>query len=105
MQIPPGVEPSPGEILDLSLEGCRIEFVAPQRLVVDQRVELLFCINNLPFHVLAVVKSCRSFREFGFSFPGMLDRARVQLEELMDELKHPLPKRGQVIPIRAYRLR
>lgn len=117
MRIPPHVTTSKGDILDLSLEGCRIEFHAPQRIDRNQRVELLFNVNNLPFHIVAIVRSKRNLREFGFEFPQMIERIRVQLRALIEELvgqkpkpeqtgkQNSAPKRGRVIPIESYRAR
>jgi hypothetical protein len=117
MRIPPHVTTSKGEILDLSLEGCRIEFYAPQKIERNQRVELLFNVNNLPFHVVAVVRSKRSMKQFGFEFPQMIERIRVQLHALIEELSgqkpkpeeprkpDDAPKRGRVISIESYRMR
>ena len=117
MRIPPHVTTSKGDILDLSLQGCRIAFYAPQKIERNQRVELLFNVNNLPFHVVAVVRSKRNLKQFGFEFPQMIERIRVQLHALIEELSgqkpkpeeprksDDVPKRGRVISIESYRMR
>lgn len=76
-----------GTILDLSLGGCAIEFPAQQRVEAGQKVELIFCVHNLPFHVLALVRGARGKRRYGFEFPQLTERTRAQLQELIDELE------------------
>jgi hypothetical protein len=105
METPPEWEPTQGEILDLSMGGCLIDFAVPQQVEPEQKVELTFNVNNLPFHVLAVVKAKRSFTEIGFEFPCLSERIKIQLEELIEELKNPPPKRPRVISIRSLRWR
>lgn len=76
-----------GTILDLSIGGCRIDFAARQRIQKDQKVELIFSVHNLPFHVMAVVRGERGKGQYGFEFPQLIERTRVQLQDLIHELE------------------
>lgn len=75
-----------GRILNLSARGCMIEFFSPPQIESNQSVELIFCVNGLPFHVSAHFKGERGKTKYGFQFPQLLERVRIQLEELLREL-------------------
>ena len=96
MQITPDKPAIHGKILDLSIGGCMIEFLETQPLVFDQKIDLIFCVNNLPFHVLAVVRGERGKARYGFAFPQLRERIQNQLEDLIDELKYGLYKPQKV---------
>jgi hypothetical protein len=76
-----------GQILNLSLVGCMIEFPARMRMERGQTVELIFNVRNLPFHVRAVIQGERGKAQYGFEFLALSARTRTGLEELIDELK------------------
>jgi len=87
MLITPGEPACLGRIANLSVEGCLLVFQEPLILERDALVELTFCVKNLPFRVRAQAKSIRSDTEIGFLFPQLRDRIKLQLEDLIEELK------------------
>jgi hypothetical protein len=78
--------PYPAKIINLSVGGCLMEFERPMALIQDEIVELLFCVNQMPFRVSGQVRVIRSVKLVGFQFPQLNDRVRSQLEELIGEL-------------------
>lgn len=86
-----------------------MEFQRPQKIEPEAKVELIFSVNNLPFHVLGIAKSFRSETMVGFQFPQLRERIRYQLEDLVQELKDgrfkppaqplPWPKNGVRQPL------
>jgi len=87
MQITPDEPLCRARIVDLSVEGCLLVLLEPQILREDTLVELTFCVNNLPFRVRAQAKSIRTDAKIGFQFPHLSERVRLQLEDLIEELK------------------
>ena len=83
--------PIPAKIENLSEGGCLIELdvgtVAEAVLALDQHVELSFEVNQLSFRIRATVRSVRSNTKIGFQFCDMSERARGQLQDLIDELR------------------
>jgi hypothetical protein len=93
IQTLPAVEkPCPAKIINLSIGGCLIESERPLALAVDEIVELIFCVNQMPFRVRGRVRAIRSETLMGFQFPQISDRVRRQLEDLVGELIEHLAK-------------
>lgn len=84
--------PCPARIINLSLGGCLMALETPQELVMDEIVELIFCVNQLPFRVRGKVRSLRSETLIGFQFFHLSNRTRTQLEDLIKEMIEQLAK-------------
>ncbi|MGD0942248.1 MAG: PilZ domain-containing protein [Terracidiphilus sp.] len=96
IQTLPAVEkPCPAKIINLSIGGCLMEFERPLQLATDEIVELIFCVNHMPFRVRGQVRAIRSETLVGFQFPMLSDRIRRQLEDLVGELIDHLKKLHQ----------
>ena len=87
-------EPCPARIADLSVEGCRLILLKPEELENNDRIELTFTVNQLPFRVLGQVKAVRSPTEFGLHFPQLGKTARGRLCDLIEELQEAKNKSG-----------
>ncbi len=87
-------EPCPARIADLSVEGCRLFLLKPEELENNDRIELTFVINQLPFRVMGQVKAVRSPTEFGLHFPALSKTARGRLGDLIEELQETRTKSG-----------
>jgi hypothetical protein len=93
IQLLPAYErPIPGKIVNLSVDGCLVALQRPLDLVMDEMVELIFCVNQMPFRVRGKVRSIRSEMLIGFQFPGPSHRVRERLEDLIKELIEHLAK-------------
>jgi c-di-GMP-binding flagellar brake protein YcgR len=104
--LPAYERPSPGKIMNLSMGGCLIALETPLELVLDEIVELIFCVNHMPFHVRAKVRSIRSETLIGFEFPYLSNRVRARLEDLIKEMIEHLAKlKDGSIPRRPQRRR
>ena len=90
--LPASERPSPARILNLSAGGCLMELKAPLELAVDEIVELIFNINQMPFRVRARVRAIRSKGLVGFEFLQLSERTRWHLLELISELIESLVK-------------
>jgi len=84
--LPVSEMPCPARIVNLSVGGCLMELKSPLTLAVDEVVELIFNVNQMPFRVRGIVRVIRSEKMVGFQFPPMSKRSRGQLEELISEL-------------------
>jgi hypothetical protein len=84
--------PCPARILNLSVGGCLMELQEPLDLSVDQIVELIFTVNQLPFRVRGNVRAVRSTVLVGFQFLHVSERTLWQLNELIGELIDGLVK-------------
>jgi hypothetical protein len=84
--LPACEKPVPAKIMNLSIGGCLMELERPLTLVIDEIVELIFCVNQMPFRVRGKVRAIRSETLVGFQFPQLSDRVRMQLEDLIGEL-------------------
>jgi hypothetical protein len=88
-------KPCPATIINLSIGGCLMESERPLTLAKNEIVELIFCVNQMPFRVRGRVRAIRSESVIGFQFPQVSDRVRRQLEDLVGELRSPrLPSLG-----------
>ena len=79
--------PCRAKVVNLSLEGCLAILETPQTMKQDAMVEIVFSVNQLPFRVRGQIKAVRSSTEVGFLFPALSKRARVRLEDLIEELR------------------
>lgn len=93
--LPACEKPCPAKIMNLSIGGCLMEFERPLTLVMDEIVELIFCVNHMPFRVRGKVRAIHSETLVGFQFPLLSDRIRRQLEDLVGELIEHLAKLHQ----------
>jgi hypothetical protein len=84
--LPASERPCPARILNLSVGGCLMELKAPLELAVDEIVELIFNVNQMPFRVRAKVRAVRSKGLVGFQFLQLSERTRRFLHELIAEL-------------------
>ncbi|MGA2833292.1 MAG: PilZ domain-containing protein [Terracidiphilus sp.] len=90
--LPASERPCPARILNLSVGGCLMELKAPLDLAMDEIVELLFNVNQMPFRVRATVRALRSKGLVGFEFLQLSERTRRHLCELIGELIEGLIK-------------
>jgi hypothetical protein len=84
--LPVSEKPFPAKIMNLSVGGCLMKLEMPLILAMDEIVELLFCVNQMPFRVRGKVRAIRSDTLIGFQFPHLSTRSRRQLEDLIGEL-------------------
>jgi c-di-GMP-binding flagellar brake protein YcgR len=85
-------KPCPGKIINLSMGGCLVALKTPLDLVMNETVELLFSVNQMPFRVRGKVRSIRSEILIGFQFSHVSNRVRARLEDLIKELIEHLAK-------------
>lgn len=78
-----GVE---GNIVDLSLGGCRVETDESFPLGIYTRVETEFRLEGITFRLGGVVQAVHGQRQVGIRFLEVTERKRGQLVELMEEL-------------------
>ena len=76
-----------GEILDLSLTGCRIGLEKPFKGEAAIPVEAGFYHLGLPFRVAGIVRAVHSSTEVGIEFVNLTPRNLEKLAGLMEELK------------------
>lgn len=91
-KLPATEKPCPAKIIDLSVGGCLMETERPLGLAADEIVELIFCVNHMPFRVRGQARAFRTETLVGFQFPQLSDRIRRQLEDLVGELIEHLRK-------------
>jgi c-di-GMP-binding flagellar brake protein YcgR len=105
VQLAEGERLIPATIVDLSAGGCRVVLRQPQHLPMDMLVELTFAVQHLPFRVRGQVKANGSDTTIGFQFFVLSERAKRQVEDVMDELVANIRKRQaerHVFPQRAH---
>jgi hypothetical protein len=90
--LPASEQPCPARILNLSVGGCLMELKGPLDIAVDEIVELIFNVNQMPFRVRAKVRAVRSKGLVGFQFLQLSERTRRHLHELIGELIESLIK-------------
>ncbi len=74
-------------ILDLSLEGCRLQTREPYTAGTGTRVEITFKVNGIAFRFVGVVQWVRGQRQVGIRFVEMISRRREQLAEVICEME------------------
>jgi PilZ domain len=75
-----------GNIVDLSLGGCRVETDESFPLGIYTRVETEFRLEGITFRLGGVVQAVHGPRQVGIRFLEVTERKRGQLVELMEEL-------------------
>ena len=75
-----------GQILNLSLGGCRVRTDERFSVGIYTRVEAEFYLHGLPFRVGGVSQAILDKNTVGIRFLDMSDRRRDQLTELMAEI-------------------
>jgi hypothetical protein len=78
-----------GRILDLSLNGCRIQTDERFPVGIYTRVETEFRLEGLPFRLGGVIQAIhdRERRNIGIRFLDMSIRKQEQVEQLMEEIR------------------
>ncbi len=76
-----------GQILDLSLSGCRIRTDELFPVGIYTRVETEFHLEGLPFRLGGVTQAIHDRHQVGIRFLDMSSRKREQLELLIDEIE------------------
>jgi hypothetical protein len=79
----------PGQIVDLSLDGCRIRVEQRFPVGIYTRVETEFFLEGLPFRLGGVTQAIhdRERRNVGIRFLDMSERRREQLVQLIAEIR------------------
>ena len=83
-----------GQILNLSLGGCRLRTDERFNVGIYTRVEAEFYLHGLPFRVGGVSQAILDKNTVGIRFLDMSDRRRDQLAELMAEITEAEAHRG-----------
>ncbi|HVT96763.1 MAG TPA: PilZ domain-containing protein [Acidobacteriaceae bacterium] len=89
-----------GRIENLSLGGCRIRVENPRGFREAERVEMTFCVRQLPLRVQASIRQLESGHTLGVAFTLLSERGKVQLGALIEELAETL--RDQVDTLAKY---
>jgi c-di-GMP-binding flagellar brake protein YcgR len=76
-----------GQILDLSMGGCRIHTVERFPLGIYTRVEVEFHLRGLPLLLGGVVQAIHERKEVGIRFLDVSPRKRDDLKELIAEIE------------------
>ena len=76
-----------GQILDLSMGGCRIHTVERFPLGIYTRVEIEFRLQGLPLLLGGVVQAIHGRNEVGIRFLDVSARKREDLTELIAEIE------------------
>jgi hypothetical protein len=75
-----------GQILDLSLGGCRIRTAERFPVGIYTRVEMEFQLQGLPFRLAGVIQAIHGRDLVGIRFLDVSQRKREQVAELIDEI-------------------
>jgi len=76
-----------GQILDLSLSGCRIRTDEHFPVGIYTRVETEFYLRGLPFKLSGVIQAIHNRNTVGIRFLDLSERKRQEILELIDEIK------------------
>jgi len=76
-----------GNIVDLSMSGCRIRTDEQFPVGIYRRVETEFTFDGLPFRLPGVVQAMHNKFTVGIRFLDMSSRKREQLTQLMEEIE------------------
>lgn len=77
----------PGQILDLSLAGCRIRCDDPSMVGIYTRVEAEFHLQGFPLRLGGVIQVVHDNRTVGIRFLDLSERKLDQLDQLIGELE------------------
>jgi hypothetical protein len=75
-----------GQIVDLSVGGCRIRTTEKFPVGIYTRVETEFQLHGLPFRLGGVIQAIHDRNTVGIRFLDMSDRKRNQVAELVEEM-------------------
>jgi hypothetical protein len=89
-----------GKIENLSLGGCRIQLENARGFREAERVEMTFCVRQLPLRVQASIRQLDSGHTLGVTFTLLSERGKLQLMALIEELAETL--RDQVDSLAKY---
>ncbi len=81
-----GAVPLPGQLVDISLTGCRVLLPTGQLSGIMTRVELQFELRGIGFRIDGVTVGSRTKRGLAIRFLEMSDRRRESLVEVLTEL-------------------
>jgi len=76
-----------GQILDISLGGCRIRTEQRFPLGIFRRVEVEFRLEGMPFRLGGVTQAIYDPYNVGIRFLNLSDRKREQVLQLIDEIR------------------
>jgi hypothetical protein len=82
-----------GGIANLSLRGCLIDPREEHSFRRGERVEMTFCVRQLPVRVQGAVRQVCADRSVGVEFMLLNERGKRQLGELIGELAEILEER------------
>ncbi len=74
-------------VLDLSIEGCRLQFCGRILPALQMRVEITFTINRIPFRVGGVIQRNSGLGELGVRFPDMTAHRKAEWAEIVAEVQ------------------
>ena len=77
----------PGQILDLSLGGCRLRTADRFSVGIYTRVEVEFRLQGLPVLLGGVIQAVHDRNHVGIRFLDVSPRKRTQLTELIEEIQ------------------
>jgi hypothetical protein len=84
----PGLKPFPGRLIDLSLGGCRIASGMPGEFRLNSEIEFVIERGVTVFRVRGAVRSADAYTgEIGIEFTAITMRGRIDLKEMIEELK------------------
>lgn len=90
-----------GRIQNLSLGGCRIEAEERMAFRAGEKVEITFCVRQLPLRVQATICPPLSSHSASVRFTLLSERGKLQLLALIEELDQVV--RVQVEDLQAHR--
>jgi hypothetical protein len=74
-------------VLDLSLEGCRLQCVARIAPPLQSRVEVTFTINGIPFRLGGEIQRSNGSGELGVRFSEMTVHRKAEWVEIVAEVQ------------------
>jgi len=78
--------PLPGNLVDLSMEGCRVRTREHCSASAHSRTEVCFKVNGVAFRFSGVVEWTNGLNLLGIRFVNMIPRRRVGLAAVIDEM-------------------
>jgi len=82
-------------LLEISRSGCRLFSETPFELDADERVEVEFIGNGIPYRIAAMIRPKIDEHLTGLQFTDLTPRRRVQLDDLVGELRDKLESRRE----------
>jgi hypothetical protein len=77
---------APGQILDVSLGGCKIHTIERFPVGIYRRVEVEFVLDGLPFRLGGVTQSLHDKHTVGVRFLDLSERKREHLTQVIEEI-------------------